>query len=198
MPLPPFLFHLIGGAVGSTVGLSLVIILGTCILEEATIVIVGMLAAGGTIPVPLALSSLYTGVIIGDLCLYFFGWLASTHPRLARYVDHDFTAPFRAWLETRFVFTVFSARFIPISRFPTYTASGFFRSHFPTFARTVIAAALIWITFLFSVSYWFGSFTSELLGPVRWGIACIFLLILFLISRHNLLAYRAKKKELSI
>jgi len=191
-----FLVHLIGDAAGSTALLSLAIIFGTFFLEDTTTVIVGLLAADHIIGVPIALFSLYAGIVIGDIGLYTLGYLASTHPRLGRYVDHDFIAPFRAWLETRFVLTVFSARFIPGSRLPTYTASGFFRSPLSTFIMTAILATSIWTTVLFSVSYWFGNFTSAWVGPVRWGIAIVFLLALFFIARHNLLAYRAKRDEL--
>lgn len=187
-----FLIHLIDAAVGNPIVLSLTIILGTIFLEDLTTVVVAVLAADGLVGVPLALGSLYVGVIGGDISFYVLGWLASTHRILARYVDHDFIAPFRAWLETRFVLAVFSARFIPGTRFATYTASGFFRSPFPTFLGTAIAATLVWITFLFSVSYWFGGLTAGWLGPVRWGIAGAFLLALFFIGRHNILAYRSK------
>lgn len=195
--MPSFLFNFIGGAVGSTLFLSFAIALGTFFLEDTTVVIVGVLAADGIIRVPLALASLYAGIVLGDIVLYCLGYLASSHPRLARYVDHDFIAPFRTWLESRFVLTVFSARFIPGSRMPTYTASGFFRSPLSTFILTVTVATSVWTTILFLASYWFGSLTSAWMGPVRWGIALLFLLALFLIGRHNLKAYQAKKEELS-
>ncbi len=193
MSLSLFLSHLIGGASGSSITLSLVIILGTFILEDPTTVIVGVLAADGAIGVPLALCSLYAGIILGDIGLYCLGWLASTHPRLGRYVDHEFIAPFRAWLESRYVLTIFTARFIPGSRLPTYTASGFFRSPLSTFVLTAIVATSVWTTILFSTSYWFGNFTSSWIGSVRWGVALLFLLILFFVGRRNLSAYRAKK-----
>ncbi len=191
-----FISHLIGGSVGNMAILSFAIMLGTFMLEDTTTVIVGLLAADHVIGVPLALFSLYAGIIVGDIGLYCLGYLASTNARLARYVDHDFIAPFRAWLETRFVLTVFSARFIPGSRLPTYTASGFFRSPLSTFILTAIFATSLWTTVLFSASYWFGNFTSEWANPLRWSIAFVFLLALFLIARHNLLAYRAKRAEL--
>ncbi|MGD0328433.1 MAG: hypothetical protein ABSB00_01825 [Minisyncoccia bacterium] len=190
-----FLSHLLGGVINNTAILSLTIILGVFIFEDPTTVIVGVLAADGIISIPVALLSLYTGIIVGDFGLYFLGWLASIHPRLGRYVDHDLVAPFRVWLESRFVLTVFSARFVPGLRLPTFTACGFFRLPFLSFVLTIITAASIWTTFLFSVSYWFGSFTSAWIGPVRWSIALIFLLVLFLIARHNLLAYRARKNR---
>lgn len=188
-----FLSLLIGGSVGNTALLSLTIILGTFILEDPTTVIVGVLAADGIISVPVALISLYTGIVVGDIGLYCLGWLASTHPRLKHYADHEFLAPFRVWLETRYILTIFSARFIPGSRFPTYTASGFFRSPLSTFILTAIVATSLWTTLLFCISYWFGNFTSEWIGSARWIIAIVFLLALFFIARHNLLAYRAKK-----
>lgn len=193
-----FFSGLIGSAVGTTAPLSIVIMLGTFFLEDTTTIVVGVLAADGIISVPLALLSLYAGIIIGDIGLYCLGWLASTNARLARYVDHDFVAPFRVWLETRFVLTVFSARFIPGARLPTYTSSGFFRSPLSTFIAVAISATSIWTTFLFSVSYWFGNLTTTWMGPVRWGIALAFLLALFFIGRHNILVYRAKKDEIAL
>lgn len=58
-----------------------------------------------------------------------------------------------------------------------------------------IAGGLALGTTLFSVSYWFGNTTSEWLGPVRWGIAALFLFSLFLFGKRNLDVYRAKKNE---
>lgn len=189
-----FLTHLIGGAVGSSLLLALAIVIGTFILEDPTTIIVGVLAADGTIPVPLALGSLYLGIVAGDIAMYSLGYLASSHPRLAAYMDHDFAAPLRAWIENRFVLTVFTARFIPGSRIPTYAASGFFRSPFSTFITIIIGATAIWTTFLFTASYLFGSLTSQWMQEVRWGIAAAVLVALFLVARHNLLKRRAVKE----
>lgn len=195
MPHFPILYSFISGAATGTVSVSLAIILGTFFIEDPTTIIVGVLAADGIIPVPLALLSLYAGIITGDIALYYLGWLASTHPKLARYVDHDFTAPFRAWLETRYVLTIFSARFIPGARFPTYTTTGFFRSPLSTFIVVAIGATSIWTTVLFSASYWFGNLTTAWMGPVRWGVAIAFLVVLFLVGRHNVRAYRATRDD---
>lgn len=190
-----FISNLIAGSAGSAALLALLIVVGVIFLEDTTVVVVGMLAADGLLSIPFALSSLYAGVVIGDIGLYCLGRLAGTHPRLAHYVDHDFTAPFRVWLETRFVLTVFSARFIPGARLPAYTASGFFRSPLSVFLLTTISATAIWTTFLFFASYLFGNLTAGWMGSARWGIALGFLIALFLVGRHNVLAYRAKKDD---
>lgn len=188
-----FLSTLIGGGVGGVILLPLTIIVCTILIEDLTIVIVGLLAADGFIPIPVALVTLYTGIAAGDTLLYVLGRLARTHPRLARYVEHDFTAPLRFWLEHRYAFTVFSGHFVPGLRFTTYVASGFFRRPLTTYIPMAVAGGLVLLSVLFSLSYWFGSVTSKWVGPARWVIAVLFLVAIVLVGRHALLAYRAKK-----
>lgn len=192
-----FLSHLIDGSVDSTVLLPLAIILCAFLIEDLATVIVGVLAADGIISVPAALLFLYIGIFIGDMVLYSLGVLARTHQRLAHYIDHDFTAPFRSWLGNRYALTVFSGHFIPGLRLTTYLASGFFRYPLRTYIPMAIAGGLFLEITLFSISYWFGSLTSGWVSHMRWGIAGAFLLIIFFIGRHNLLAYRAKRNELN-
>lgn len=191
-----FLSHFTGSAVDSTLLLSLAIILCAFVLEDLTTVVVGVLASDGFISIPLALLSLYIGIALGDTVLYSIGSLARNHPRLARYIHHDFTMSFRSWLEKRYALIIFSSHFVPGLRFTTYAASGFFRYPLSIFIPMAIAGGLLIGTALFYTSYWFGHFTSEWLGFVRWGIAGIFILILFFIGRHTLRSYRAEKNGL--
>lgn len=193
--MSPFLFfsHFIDGAIGNPIILSLAIILCAFILEDLTMIIVGVLAADGFIGVPLALFSLYTGIVLGDTTLYILGSFARKHPRLAHYIDHDFTASFRSWLEKRYSFIIFSGHFVPGMRFTTYAASGFFNFPLSVFIPNAIAGGLALGTVLFYISYWFGTATSEWLDSARWAVAGIFLLVLFFVGRHNILSYRAKK-----
>ena len=173
--MSPFILlsSIIDSAVGNAAVLPLIIILGALFSEDATSVILGILAADGAVSILVAFSSIFIGIALGDSGIYLLGRLASSHPRLGHYVNHDFLVPFHEWLNKRYVLTVFSACFIPGSRFLTYAACGFFRTRFPTFLLTAIAATSIWTTILFSVSYWFGSFTSGWLSYLRWGIAAI-------------------------
>ncbi|MCR4333602.1 MAG: VTT domain-containing protein [Patescibacteria group bacterium] len=193
-----FLSHFTGNTGGSMIVLSLIIIVCAIFLEDITTVVVGVLAADALIPIPIAFISIYIGIALGDTFLYALGAFARTHQRLAHYIDHDFTSPFRSWLEHRYAFKVFSGHFVPGFRFTTYAASGFFRFPLRTYIPMVIVGGLLLETTLFTISYWFGSFSSKWIGEVRWGIAILFLITLFFIGRHNLLAYRAKKAELPI
>ena len=101
-----FLSHFAGDTVGSAMLLSLVIILCASVLEDLTIIVVGVLAADDIISVPIAFLSVYLGIILGDSLLYALGAFARSHPRLAHYIDHDFTAPFRTWLGNRYAFHI--------------------------------------------------------------------------------------------
>lgn len=190
-----FLPHFISGEIGNIMLLPLTIVLCAILFEDLIIVIVGVLAADGAVSVPVAFLSLYIGTVIGDVALYAIGAYARTHPRLAHYVDHDFTAPFRSWLESRYSFAVYSGHFIPGFRFATYIASGFFGYSFAIFMRMAMVGGVVLVTALFSVSYWFGSLSSGWTDWARWSIAGVFLVILFFIGKHNLAAYRTKKDE---
>lgn len=188
-----FLSNFTGGTVSSEILLSIAIVLCAIFFEDITTFVVGILAADGLISIPTALISLYVGIAIGDTALYTLGAFARSHPRLAHYIDHDFTAPFRSWLEHKYAFKVFSGHFVPGLRFTTFVASGFFRFPLRTYIPTAIAGGVVLMATLFSVSYLFGSFSSKWVGEVRWGIAGIFLLVLFFIARHNIRIYRANR-----
>ncbi len=161
------------------------ILVGTFILEDATTILAAIMVADGIVPLAAALGGLYAGVILGDLGLYGLGRLASGNGRGERYGRHRLLAPFRLWLDTRLILTVFAVRFVPGLRLPTYTASGFFRLHFPRFALTVIAATTIWTTLLFLGAWHFGTATAESLGPWRWGIGLGLAGLIFLLGRAN-------------
>lgn len=191
------LTNFINGTSDSTMLLALVIVLCAVLFEDLATVIVGVLAADGLVPIPVALLSLYIGIALGDTLLYALGSFARTHPRLAYYIDHDFTAPFRSWLLHRYAFKVFSGHFVPGLRFTTFVASGFFRLSLATYIPMAIIGGLILEIILFTISFWFGSLTTAWVGPVRWGIAGVFLLILFFIARHNVRMYRAQKAGLA-
>ncbi len=195
MSLTLFISYIISSVTSSTILTVIAVTGGMFILEDPTTILIGVLVADGQLSVTVALVSLYIGILLGDLGLYGLGYLASKHPRLARFIDHDAAVPFRTWLETRYVLTIFSVRFIPGLRLPTYTASGFFHESLSTFFVTAVGATFIWTTLLFYAFYWFGALTSGWLSWVRYGIAAFFILILFFAGRYNLRAKRPRKTE---
>ena len=175
----------IAGADGHPLLQIIAIVAGTFILEDATTLALALLVSNGQVAMPVALTGLYGGIMLGDIWLYGMGRLASSHRRGERMANHKRFAPFRGWLETRMIETVFAVRFVPGLRLPTYTASGFFRLPFPRFVMTVVLATLIWTTALFFATYWLGAATADRLGPWRWVFAALAVGGLMLIGRRN-------------
>jgi membrane protein DedA with SNARE-associated domain len=191
-----FLTNIIGGSTDSMILIYLAIVLFAFLLEDLATVVVGLLAADGVVSTSVAFISLYIGIVLGDTVFYLIGMLARTHPRLAHYINHDFTAPFRSWLESRYAFNIFSGHFIPGMRSTTYIASGFFRCKLSTFVPMAMAGGLLLLTTYFTLAYLFGSVTSGWISHIRWGVAGIFVLVLFFIGRHNLLKYSSSERIL--
>lgn len=187
MSLSLFLTHFTGGNIWL---LLLAITVCAIFLEDITVVIVGVLAADGIVPIPLAIASLYIGASISDLSLYTTGLLSRTHPRLARYIDHDFTAPFRTWFLARYSYLILAAHFVPGLRVTSYVASGFFRCPFRVFFPRALVSGLLLVMTLFTAAYWFGNLTSSWLGPARWIVAALLVIALFFAGRYHLLRYR--------
>jgi membrane protein DedA with SNARE-associated domain len=192
MSLTDFLSNFTSGTPESTALLVVAIVLCTTFLEDITIVVVGVLAADGLVAPSLALISMYVGSFIADSGLFGLGALARTQPRLAQYIDHDFTAPFLGWLRARFKWVILAGHFVPGLRSMTYTASGFFRFSFLSFLPRAIISSVALVTLLFTLSYGFGSLSAKWIGPMRWGAAVLFLLALFFVGRHNLKLYQAR------
>ncbi len=190
------LTHLINAVVTSALPhvwlIPLAIILGTFILEDATTMLVGILAADGQIHITLALLSLYLGIILGDFWLYGMGYMAGSHRWARWFISHSRYETTRAWLEERFEGAVFTSRFVPGMRLPTYTAAGFLQLPFKRFVPPVVVGTLIWTSLFFAGAYLFGNVTSSWLGVWRWPLVIIVVLGWLAFNRWRL-GRRAEK-----
>lgn len=169
------------------------VIIGTFILEDATTMLVGVLAADGSIGVPMALVSLYLGIILGDFWLYGMGYLAADHKWAKWFVNHERYEPIRSWLEERMEGAVFTSRFVPGMRLPTYTGAGFLKLPFRRFVGPVIIGTLIWTSLFFGAAYLFGHLTEDWLGVWRWPVAVA--IILGWLGFNHWRLHRGQKKQ---
>ncbi len=183
--------HIVGSSVASLLQLAgasrlaqaLAIILGTFILEDAATVLAAMRADDGGIPIWLALSALYVGVVVGDLGLYGLGRLSARSRWIARFVPPDRSQALGMWLRGRVFKVVLVSRFLPGMRLPAYTACGFLRADFGRFAAAAIIATLAWTTLLFGVSLRLGQVLIDHFGAWRWAGAAGFALTLLVVGR---------------
>ncbi len=182
----PDLTSLITLALGHPFFLVPAISLVSMFLEDPTIALVGILSAAGVIAPPVALGALYVGIVCGDCLFYGLGRYAGTHPRLEHYIHHTYVDPVRMWLEAKYVITLFTARFIPGSRLPTYAASGFIRIPFKHFLLISLAATTLWTSTLFTATYVFGNVAVAWVEQGQWPLALVVLIVLALSGRQVL------------
>ncbi len=147
------------------------IIFATFILEDAATVLAGMQAAAGSLSIPLALGSLYVGIVLGDLGLYGLGRLAAHVPWVHRLLPPQRTETVRAWLHGRVFRVVLVSRFLPGVRLPSYTTCGYLGASLRQFTLATMIATLFWTSGLFALSMRAGDFLLAHFGAWRWADA---------------------------
>ncbi|NHO31015.1 DedA family protein [Acetobacter fallax] len=178
-------------AVHDPLAQAIAILLGTFILEDGATILTAIAVGSGVVPILVALPSLYVGIIVGDAGLYGLGRLAAFWPAARRWApsstrrDGTPAPPAGGWWTGASLFrVVFVCRFIPGTRLPIYTASGFFGAGFWVFIFATAVATLIWTTALFALSLRLGQVLLDSLGAWRWVGIAGFILSIILVGRH--------------
>ena len=174
---------LLGYAAGSPPLEITTIILGTFVLEDAATLLAAMQVAAGAVSLPLALGSLYAGIVLGDLGLYGLGRLSVEHPWAQRMVPARRRDIGRDWVAHRLIPVVLVSRFVPGLRLPTYTTCGFLKAPFLGFAAAAILATLAWTSLLFFLCLKLGTLMVHYLGPYRWVGLAVFIVLLVVVGR---------------
>jgi membrane protein DedA with SNARE-associated domain len=163
--------------------LTIAILLATFILEDAATAGAAMLAADGVLPVSLAIIALFVGIVLGDIGLYGLGRLAARNTWIRRKLQRRVALDLRHWMGQRIVPVVFSARFIPGARLPSYTASGLLGLPFWRFTLAATVATALWTSLVFALIFVFGIYFHDRLGLWRWVVAGGMVLSLIWIPR---------------
>lgn len=169
------------------------LILATFVLEDAATITAGVLAVGGVIPAPIALGSVYVGIIAGDAGLYGIGRAAIKLGWAQRFVTAENLAQGRRWLRRRLIPALIGARFTPGMRLPTFLASGFLRISFWRFFAVIMSVAAVWTTGIFAIIYVFGPVIAEAIGKQAWIVGVVVVCLSFGIPLY--LRRRAARKQ---
>lgn len=163
------------------------IMTGTFILEDATSIATAMAVQDHHLSLKVGLTSLFLGIVVGDLGLYGLGMLAARLHEgsvwARRLVPPERREKWRDWVDNRLIRLVVTARFVPGMRLPAYTVSGFLGADFVRFALAAIGATVLWTGLLFTVSMRVGEFLLAELGAWRWAGALGFIVAVMIIMR---------------
>lgn len=159
------------------------IILATFILEDVAIVGTGLLAGTDMVDPVSGGLALLIGIILGDLGLFALGRGAAKLPGLRRYVDTSAAQKLKG-VGTRNSFSlIFTTRFVPGMRLPTYTGLGYVGASFWRFFYAVILAVTTWTVLLYSLVVVFGRNVLDTAGPWKWGIMAVLIALVFAAER---------------
>ncbi|TVR17542.1 MAG: DedA family protein [Balneolaceae bacterium] len=136
------------------------IVLLTFINEDLTCISAGLLAAGGIIDLPFAITACFFGIFITDTLAYFLG------SRVGRPIFQK--VPFR-WvidegdvervenlLKMHGMKVIFATRFLPGTRLPTYITAGILKTDFKLFLLYFLLAIIVWAPLLVSLAAFLG------------------------------------------
>lgn len=171
----------------------LTIIVATFVLEDVAIVGTALLAADHMVDPLAGLAALLIGIVVGDLGLFGLGYGAARLPGLRRYVDTQ-TAQSLKHAGTHNTFSiVFSSRFVPGMRLPTYTSLGYVGASFWRFTRAVVFAVSVWTIGLYAAILFVGQNVLTQLGP--WKYAGIGLVLVALVVFERSMTKRRQLKQ---
>lgn len=162
---------------------ALSIIVGTFILEDVATVLSAIATQAHQINLFAALCALYVGVVLGDLGLYLLGLGGAHWPFLKRFLTLPSEKQAQRWFSRNIIKVVAISRFVPGARLPLYTACGFFKAPFLSFALTAIVATLVWTSLLFLLSLRIGGWLLAHQGGWRWAGIIGFVLCIVLMGR---------------
>lgn len=158
---------------------SLLVVAGTCFLEDAARCGVGLLVASGHIGWWLALSSMTVGGMAGDIGLYLIGRYATSFLVRQRWVDLARLTWMEDYFKNHAVKTVFLSRFLPGARTITFSAAGVIRYPFGRFLLLLFVAAIVQAFIFLKL----GALIGEKILPylrdpfMRTGIVAVILLV---------------------
>ena len=186
--------------------LALALALATFASEDLACISGGILAAKGTVDLPVAITACAMGIWMGDVMLYGVGAVAGNTRKHWKWMDRLVSpkqiARGQRLFERYGVRWVFASRFLPGMRLPSYLAAGAVGWSFRKFGMALALAAWIWTPVRVGLSFLAGRSVLEWLEayqkwawPVLLGV--VFLLWLGLRVVGPLWSWRGRRLLLS-
>ncbi|MEJ1978990.1 MAG: hypothetical protein WDN49_25605 [Acetobacteraceae bacterium] len=157
--------------------------LGTFVLEDAATVLAAMDVQEGLVPLPVALASLYAGIVLGDLGLYGLGRLAAAVPWARRWRRRRSSGRAAHGWRRMCSRSSSSAASCPARGCRPTPACGFLGTDLASFALAAVLATALWTSMLFGVSLHVGHLLIVYLGAWRWVGMAGFALTIILVGR---------------
>lgn len=158
---------------GDPLLLAVILFAATFLLEDAATVAAGGIVAHSNADTGIMLAAVILGTAIGDIALYGVGrWGSSTRlgASLRRRTD---VRRAEKWIAGRTLLLVFGARFLPGTRLPIYSASGFIAAPAMPVIAIIALTTPLWTSALFFVAHAAGEAGATVFTIVMLGIGAL-------------------------
>jgi membrane protein DedA with SNARE-associated domain len=152
-------------------GIALILILGGLglpIPEEAPIILAAILSRNGTLWAPAALASCLTGVLLGDLVVYFLGYVYGEKvislPLTRRLITRQREAQIKGYFHRHGFKILVSGRFVPGFRTAAYLTAGILKLPTLKLLATDFVAASLSTLVMFGLGY---AFADQIKSGIR-------------------------------
>ncbi len=171
--------HLIGQL--GYFGIALILILGGLglpIPEEAPIILAAILSRNGQMWAPAALATCLVGVLIGDLVVYFLGYVYGEKvislPLTRRLITRQREAQIKGYFHRHGFKILVSGRFVPGFRTAAYLTAGILKLPTLKLLATDVVAASLSTLFMFGLGFAFADqIQSSVRAAQRWGTVLV-------------------------
>ncbi len=145
----------------------------TFLHEDAAILAAAFSTVEHKLPLWMAYSSVYLGIVSGDLLIYGLGHMAQKNKWLRSRIIGPKVERVQLWLESHLVRVLVLCRITPGLLFPTFVACGWFRIPLSRFATVSILAGAIYSSVVLTLIILFGDLVLNTLGYWAWGVLAI-------------------------
>ncbi len=166
------------------------IMLATLISEDLTCITTGLMIARGTIGFWPGTIACFLGIFLGDLLVFVlgrtFGRAVLRRAPINWFITPEGVALASQWLERQGATLVFTTRFLPGTRLPSYFAAGMLRTSLPRFTLYFFIACGLWTPALVGLSAAFGEVVQRALSAFEERVGLYLLvsgLFLFLLLK---------------
>ena len=148
----------------------IVIFFMTFLHEDAAILAAAFSRVEHGLPLVYAYSSVYLGIVAGDLLIYGLGHFAQKNKWLRSKVIGPKVEKARQWLEKHLIRVLVLCRITPGLLFPTFVACGWFKIPFGRFALVSIISGAIYSSIVLTVIILFGDLVLKHFDYWAWGL----------------------------
>ncbi|MGB0908107.1 MAG: DedA family protein [Maricaulaceae bacterium] len=137
------------------------LLFGSFIQEDAAVLTGATLATtreGETIAIFI---TVLIGLFISDIWKYWVGWFAHKNERARNYAEKKHVMQVKEGVNRHLLVTLLSARFIPLTRIPTYVACGYFKIPYAKFCALIGFTAILYVTAVFTIIHFLGELIGE-------------------------------------